>query len=486
MRKLYLCFSTLTLISFTGCKDLLVENPKTFISSTNFYKTAGDFDAALQGIYVNLRNIVGTKEGKDVSEIFADYSDRPESAEQTGDFWKNNPSSNFWSIRYAWQYPYEIVNNANLILDALTSVNLTADVKSKIEAEAKLLRAYAYFNLVQYFGDIPLRITPCRSLAETQTPKSPQADVYALILSDLTFAEANLPESGSVVGRVNKYVAKALLARVYLTTAGFPTNNKANYALAKAKALEVINSPKYALKTDYADVFHQTTYTTESIWEALFSPPTIGNYLVTITAPTGNNTATLMPTADFINSFPVGDRRKELGIKDGYTNAKGNLWVKRTYYNKFVNPQFFEDELSPNVSGSSCGYTSPIIRLAEMYLIAAEAENEANGPANAYQYINIIRNRARINKADPTNVPDLADLSKEQFGAAVRMERKWELHLEGSAWFDMKRTQTFNKVQEARGASLVVPIGSYNNTWLIPDFEISNNNIDQNPSYGGN
>ena len=120
-----------------------------------------------------------------------------------------------------------------------------------------------------------------------------------------------------------------------------------------------------------------------------------------------------------------------------------------------------------------------------MYLIVAEAENEMNGPAAAYQYINKIRERARINKADVTHVPNLVDLSKEHFRAAVLMERKWELHLEGSAWFDLKRTQTFNKVQEARGVRLVVPIGAYNNTWIIPDFEISSNNIEQNPSYGG-
>jgi hypothetical protein len=121
-----------------------------------------------------------------------------------------------------------------------------------------------------------------------------------------------------------------------------------------------------------------------------------------------------------------------------------------------------------------------------MYLIAAEAENEINGPANAYQYINKIRQRARIDKNDPSQVPDLKNLSTEDFRKAVLNERKWELHLEGSAWFDLKRTQTYSLVQAARGSSLSVPIGTYNNTWLIPDFEISNNNIEQNPSYVGN
>ena len=118
-----------------------------------------------------------------------------------------------------------------------------------------------------------------------------------------------------------------------------------------------------------------------------------------------------------------------------------------------------------------------------MYLIAAEAENEINGPANAYQYINKIRWRARINKADPTHVPDLAGLSKDQFRDAVLMERKWELHIEGSTWYDLKRTGTLSRIQTVRPTTLVNPIGAYNNTWYIPDIEIQNNNIPQNPSY---
>jgi hypothetical protein len=276
-----------------------------------------------------------------------------------------------------------------------------------------------------------------------------------------------------------------LLAKVYLTTAGFPLTKTANYALAKTKALEVINSGKFELMDDYSKVFHSNVYTKESIWEALFSPPNVGNNLHSISAPTGNTTAILLPTTGFINSFPNGDKRKEWGIKSNYINAKGKTIVNRTYFNKFINEQFFEAELSPSTANNTLGYTSQIIRLAEMYLIAAEAENEVNGPANAYQYINRIRQRARIDKNDLTQVPDLKNLSKEDFRKAVISERKWELHLEGSAWFDLKRTQTFSLVQVARGSSLSVPIGTYNNTWLIPDFEISNNSIEQNPSYGG-
>ncbi len=482
MKNSIILFSIFFLL-FTACTDILEEEPKTFISSANFYQSEADFEAALMGIYVDVRTI-GLQ--KNLREVFADYSGFPESGEATADIWQNNPSDNYWIIRHNWSYPYSMVNNANLILAGLENIELDQTAGTRIEAEAKYLRAFAYFQLVQLFGDIPLRTEPVRSLDKTQKEKSSQQEVYDLIIRDLSFADSNLPDNAPEEGRVDKWVAKALLAKVYLTTAGYPLNTTANYDMAKTKALELINSSKFQLIDDYANVFHNSIYTSETIWEALVSPPNVGNSLHSSCAPTGNQTAIMLPSDAFIASFPNGDQRKEWGIKDGYTNANDHVIVSRTYFNKFINEQFFEDELSPAEANSTLDYTIPFLRLAEMYLIAAEAENEMNGPANAYQYINKIRERARIDKSDATHVPDLSGLSKDEFRTAVLEERKWELHLEGSAWFDLKRTQTFNLVQQARGNELVVPIGSYNNTWLIPDFEISNNNIDQNPSYGGN
>ena len=175
--------------------------------------------------------------------------------------------------------------------------------------------------------------------------------------------------------------------------------------------------------------------------------------------------------------------RKEWGIRPNYVNAKGQVCIERTYYNKFINEEYLEQQM-PASNTLILTYQTQFLRLAEMYLIVAEAENEVNGPTDvAYQYINKIRERARVDANDATNVPDLQGLSKEEFREAVYLERKHELFEEGLAWFDLKRTQTFNKVQEARGEQLNVPIGAYNNTWLIPDFEILNNDIPQNPDY---
>ena len=187
----------------------------------------------------------------------------------------------------------------------------------------------------------------------------------------------------------------------------------------------------------------------------------------------------LTPATWFINSFPVGDQRKAWGILENYAAPSGTL---SPMFHKFVNTDWLDQQILAS-SADRLEYSIPLLRLAEMYLIAAEAENELNGPANAYQYLNAIRERARVNKSDPTHVPDLTALTKDTFRDAVLMERKWELHLEEVHGIDLKRTNTLSRIQTIRSGTLVHAIGDYNNTWYIPDIEIQNNNIPQNPLY---
>jgi starch-binding outer membrane protein, SusD/RagB family len=263
--------------------------------------------------------------------------------------------------------------------------------------------------------------------------------------------------------------------------AGSPLNQTQYYANAKDKATTVINSNKFALVDDYSGVFHNTTYTTESIWEKTYVIADGGNPVhgITLTAKTIN--AILVPASWYINSFAKGDSRKTWGIVQDFKDNINNTTLA-PFFLKFADTS---DVNKPGVSAAATrvSYTFPYLRLAEMYLIAAEAENEMNGPADAYQYINKIRWRARTDKSDPTNVPDLSGLSKDDFRKAVLMERKWELSLEGNTWFDLKRTNTLSDIQTIRGSGLINPIGTYNQTWLIPDNEVINNDIPQNPLY---
>lgn len=460
---------------FVSCSSWLEEEPKTFISPEAFYQTVEDFDGALKGLYPQGLNM-------NLTEVFADYNDKPESAEQVGDIWANNPGYGFYAVRDAWSGAYSTIKNANMILESIEGKDFSEETRNRIIGEAKCLRAWSYFTLVQLFGDVPLRDKVVTSDADIAIERTPEKDIYDFILNDIEEAEQLLPEEAQSMGRVDKYVAKAIMARIYLTSAGFPMNYTENYAKAKEKALEVINSGKYALMPTYDKVFQTEQYTAETIWAQLFVAPDNYSGMHTNSAPVGSQTALYLPTDAFIASFEEGDMRKEWGIRSGYVNARGTEVISRTYYNKYINEEYLEQEL-PASNTNILTWQTQIIRLAEMYLIAAEAENEMNGPADAYQYINTIRRRARVEPDNPTNVPDLNGLTKEEFREAVLLERQHEFYEEGFAWYDMKRTQTFYKVQEARGDRLNVPIGTYNNTWPIPDTEILNNNIPQNPDY---
>jgi hypothetical protein len=475
-----LSFSIL-LIFLQGCKKTLEEVPKTFISPENYFTNPGSYDAAVMGIYAQANTLSSDRYILSMVEMFSDiYGPPSASVEQAMPSYRNGSEPFFYNVRGSWSIPYTVIKNANFILSKLATATMDDATKNALTAEVRFLRGYAYYILVQFYGDVPLRKVPVENFSDVQLPRSSQADVYNFILEDLIYAETNLPDVAPQQGRVYKSVATAMLARVYLTSAGNPLNITTNYTLARDKALAVINSGKFTLKNDYATVFHNTAYSTESIWERLFYPSTGGNDLQVSTSTATGYLPTLVPATWFINSFSTGDQRKVWGIQQSYVDPTGKILAP--FFLKYVDTTFINTEVLPSGAGL-LNYSIPIIRLAEMYLIAAECENEINGPANAYQYINKIRLRARVNKSDPTNVPDLAGLTKDTFRDAVLMERKWELHLEGQTWFDLKRTNTISRIQTIRGGDLLHPIGAYNQTWYIPDVEIQNNNIPQNPSY---
>lgn len=470
---LLICICPVILL-LPACKKALEENPRSSISPDTYFTNPESYESAVIGAYSGLPLDVN-----ELNEMFSDIYGTPQPAEQVLPVYQNQPSANFYTAGYAWDRPFSIIKNANFILEKLPAAPLSDEKKTQLTAEARFLRGYAFFYLVQMFGDVPMPLKAASNYQDVQLPRTPQADVYNQVLSDLTFAETNLPDAAAQQGRVYKLVATAVLAKVYLTMAGNPTNKTENYAKARDKALAVIASNKFILKDNYADVFHNVAYTSESIWEKQYIPGRLGNPMLGAVCPSPGYLPILLPATWFINSYAPGDQRKAWGIKISYPSPAGGTLP--AFFTKFVDLNVIDQNIGPTTA--LVPYAFPMLRLAEMYLIAAEAENEVNGPALAYQYVNKIRWRARTDKSSTTEVPDLKNLSKDQFRDAVLMERKWELSNEGSAWFDLKRTNTFQRIQTVRANSLSVPIGAYNQTWLIPTQEITNNNIQQNPQY---
>lgn len=478
MKVYYIIAALWTFLVFQSCEKSLIEKPKTVLSPDQFFKNAGSYEASVIGIYSGIPFYSGYTAYN--YEMITDlYAEPSAAAEQALPIYNNQPTPYYYNARDAWNRPYSVIKNANFILTYLPNAPLSERKKEMLMAEARFLRGYAFFNLVQLFGDVPMPLAIAEDYDSLKLMRSKQEDVYSQVLEDLIYAENNLPDQAAQEGRAYKLAASALLARVYLTISGNPLNKKEYLADARNSALKVMESGAFSLASDYAEVFHNIAYTKESIWEKQYVAGRGGNFLHNASSTGEGYVPTLVPSSQFIRSFPEGDRRLEWGIRSNYAGPKGIL--ERPFFHKFVDISLIDRGVLP--SGTTVSYALPLLRYAEMYLIAAEAENELSGPQKAYQYVNQIRKRARIDKSNLTHVPDLKGMTKEQLRKEIWKEWDWEMHQEGLGWTTMKRTNTFERIQLHRGNKLTVPVGLYNQTWPIPIEEITNNNIPQNPLY---
>lgn len=472
MKKIKIIFiAIIQLTVLASCKKFLTEHPKSSANPTTVLTSVGGFDAALLGAYSHITGW-GKMYSWDVlklNESFVDYQYAPFAA----DISDGNILSSDYPVRFAWENLYKIIGSANLVISNIANIN-NAPEKSRIEGEAKFLRAWAYFDLVQFFGDVPLVLAPVSDPSNFQPARTPQKDVYAQIIKDLLDAESMMNDAAPQLSRVNKWMAKAYLAKVYLTMAGNPNsittyNGTNTYSLALAKATEVINSNKYSINVPYSVVF-QTTGDAETIWEIRI--PDLANY----NHYTFLSQGIFTPTQAFINSFDANDvRGPALGIRRSYVYNGTTYTFALPTYMKFV-------DTIQNSRGQQFQSTSSItaIRLADVLLMAAEADNEVNSSPStaAYTWINSVRQRAGI-----SNLP--SGLSKSAFKDAIFIERRKELYGEGWSWFDLKRFNKFNLLNTT-GRAFKTAIDAHLNYYPIYSAETVNNpNVTQNPGWPG-
>lgn len=341
------------------------------------------------------------------------------------DEFRNNTvlSSNQYADLF-WSSLYRYIYQANACVEGLERAdNLNPQVKSQLIGEAKFIRAFCHFYLVNYYGDVPLILTTDAS-ENNHKPRTPSAEVYAAIIDDLKDARDNLfnsypsaerADAGGQRIRPNKGVASALLARVYLYTGQF--------ALAEAEATAVISNSLYGLldKADINDVFHANS--AEAIWQ-LQAINTAGGrntwegFLLIPGTPTANPLFRLVP-GGLYDAFEEGDLRRANWVGSRTTAADVTYLFPFKYQARFGVIPIEE-------------YTM-VFRLAEQYLIRAEARLGQNQPGTALQDINIIRDRAGLNAIPATNDVNVVRQALEQ-------ERRIELFAEwGHRWFDLRR-----------------------------------------------
>ena len=449
------------LIELESCKKFVAVDPPStdLISSTVFINDA-NATAAVVGIYSQIMESIsgfasgGIQSFTTLGGLSADELLSPSSAATLGEFYTNSIKPTNPTIAASWTQSYRYIFFANSILEGLAkSSGVSASTKKQLEGEAKFIRAWLHFHLVNYWGDVPY-ITTTDHRVNALQKRLPSADVYQRIIVDLTEAQTLL--SQSLAGnteriRPDKWTATALLARVYLFNKDWPK--------AEAEANVLLNNPLFSLQPDVNAIFLKNS--TETIWQL---KPVIPDYNASegynfILKGTPQNTA-LHPV--LVTSFEPGDKRKESWI-DSIQVGSNRYYFAAKYKIKGGNP------------GTLLKEYSIVFRLAEQYLIRAEALANQNKLAAALSDINLLRSRASL--------PALSGLTQAALLLQLEKERRAELFTEwgGFRWMDLKRTNRDDAVLN------LVKAPNWQLTdrlYPLPQTEIQKDpNLAQNPGY---
>jgi tetratricopeptide (TPR) repeat protein len=459
MKKIFIFFTTLSFF-LLGCQDdFLTIVPETSLSSATFFQTEADFQQAVNGAYVPLRAIVDDRAWL-LSEMHSDntYYARnilfgaTEQQEDLADFSVPSDGGVTTNTHVTNQYrlDYQIIARTNQILAEIDDVEFDADSKANIKGQALFLRAYAYFELVRYFGSVPLHLTPVTERQQAALPLSSEEEVYAQIVEDLTQAVQLLPpKSQQQLGRATSGAARTMLANVYI--------EQQRWAEAETLLREVVNSGEYSLMPDYADAFSTSTgnkNNAESVFEVQFREgpdglngdfiyafmprPMAPEELVTITGTANpqplNGEGNNIPTPDIVEAYEEGDLRKNASIDS--IQIAGSFWRDGVY-------PYIKKFAKPHALHANHGMNWPIYRYSEVLLFLAEALDEQGKAGEAAMFLNEVRSRAGLGEAT-------GDL-----GEAIFRERRVELAFENKRWFDLVRTGRAIDVITAHGQRII-------------------------------
>lgn len=481
-------FILVLLSVFTGCNDILEENPKNFIAPSNFYKTQSDAEAAIDGVYSTNTSTEG-----DIYDTYfhfdllhADYTISKGSWTSIGNIDQVLDPTQAARPRGIWANFYNRINRANVVLERVPEIaNMDEQVRTRILAEARFMRAMYYLNLVRDFGPIPLRTSSLTDLSTISAPRASRDEVYGLIIDDLEIAENDLPGTvGGQTRRASKWVAKLLLAQAYL--------DREEWSLAAAKADEVITSGEYALvqvnaQEDFYNVFAVET-STEDMMSLHFSPTASTSFIHTFHGSgTPYNKGTVygfynVPNMNsFLATWDDQDLRKSFNLYSSYVDENGE---EVSILNTAEPVRFKKFIKDPN---GIAVYSIPLYRFVEAFLIYAEAACMAEGgPTDlALERLNVVKRRAYgydIDGPSPIDFP--SGMTMNEFRDTVIQERAYEFILEPRRWWDLRRTGKAKEViSQAKGKQLIDERLLY----PIPQTEIDNNPAltpaDQNPGY---
>lgn len=453
---------TLTIFAFVilvaSCKKFVeVDAPVNQIISDEIFKDEGLALAAVTGIYSEMMSTGNRFSSCDLTFLTGLYADELYFVNSSfrDEFLKNDirETSHPTLLGSFWDKAYRYIYTANICLEKMHAPTATISLATKkmLEGECRFIRAFCYFHMVNLFGPVPLPLGS--DFRENMIlPRTSINEIYGQIIEDLEIAKDLLLDSypGTEKVRPNKFAVLALLAKVYLY--------RSDWSKAEAMATQVINSPMYNLEP-LANVFLKSSK--EAIWQLLPVNTTLNNtWEGNIIIPG----STFVVTDTFYRSFEPNDNRKSVWLKD--RPASPPLPGSKYYPYKYRTKSNANSKLEYYV----------VFRLAEQYLIRAEARAHLNKVPDAASDLNMIRNRAGL--------PNTTAANQDALYPAIAQERKIELFAEwGNRWYDLKRTQKADA--ELGGLNYKSQYWSKNDTlWPIPTSQILiNPNLIQNPGY---
>ncbi|MDR1201329.1 MAG: RagB/SusD family nutrient uptake outer membrane protein [Tannerellaceae bacterium] len=496
MRKTILYLSFIIAISSTNsCSSFLEENPVDRLVTGNFYNTQKDAEAAVNAAYGQLENIYN-RLMYNMAELPTDMMKNglgmPNAYLQDLEFMRYNSENTF--VQSMWNSCYVGIMKTNTAINNIPIITMDMDFQARLIGEVRLLRALFYFNLVRFYGGVPL-VTKLESLNDALGKRASKGQIYEFIIQDLQEAEKVLPfRSGydsANEGRVTKGTAKILLGKVYLTMGDFTA--------AKEKLAEVIENETaygYGLHKDYAANWN--TETEAGIEAVLYieykKAPLQHNNAMDNAGPkysvpggsigvNGSNEADI-PTQELYDSYDERDKRRHANVRYTFYSM-----IEKDYVQSRI-PLFGKYWIDGVSATNQCDINMHIIRYADALLMYAEALNEVGESAKAHEVLNRVRERAFGDDSGNFN-----DLSKEQFRLEILNERRLEFPHEGHRWFDLVRTGTFIERMKAHGTyeagvaesnkvDIANNIKDYMILMPIPQREIDlNPELEQNPGW---
>ncbi len=471
-----------------SCSDSFLEETERYsIDSETYFNSEDDYYDALVGAYDLLQatyvNVMLGEIASDNTLCGGESATDVIGFQQIDDMIHTPVNSN---LRDIWNWMFAGVNRANFILEFQDKTDFEG--REIIIGEARFLRAYYYFELIKWFGPVPLKETRFQLGDETIIPRAPVSEVYTLIEQDLQYAIDNLNYTAPEVGRITKGAAQALLGKAYLF--------QDKFSEAATVLEDVIANGPYDLVEDYTSIFENDNENNiESVFEVQYTDAegagfeclqcSEGNVAVgfngirNYSGPEFDSGFSFnVPTQEAFDAYNSGDLRRDVAILDIETWASAN---DATYATGFEHTGFFNRKYIARKGDLNTGdqnLTNPnnyrSIRFADVLLMAAEALNRGGiNDTRAQEYLNRVRRRAfgvTDTSVDITNTG--TNLTND-----ITRERRLELMGEGHRFFDLVRTGEGTRIPGfVAGKHEVFPIP-------VEEIQFANGNWDQNPNY---